>query len=62
VARCLRGAPASQGRRRVSAMVPVGVSGVFSGATLKEGVEATVTELKALQPTVRALGQGGSGP
>jgi len=25
-------------------------SGVFAGATLKEGVEATVAELQALQP------------
>ena len=38
-------------------------SGVFSGATLKEGVEATVAELKALQPKcASALGQGGSDP
>jgi hypothetical protein len=38
-------------------------SEVFSGATLKEGVEATVTELKALQPKcASALGQGGSAP
>jgi hypothetical protein len=38
-------------------------SGVFSAATLKEGVEATVTELKALQPKcASALGQGGSAP
>jgi hypothetical protein len=38
-------------------------SGVFSGATLKEGVEATVAELTELQPKcVPALGQGGSGP
>jgi hypothetical protein len=37
--------------------------GVFSGPTLKEGVEATVAELKKLQPQcASALGQGSSGP
>lgn len=37
--------------------------GVFDAATLKEGVEATVTELKALQPKcASALGEGGSAP
>ena len=37
-------------------------SGVFSGATLKEGVEATLAELQALQPhCAAALGEGGSG-
>ena len=37
--------------------------GVFDAATLKAGVEATVTELKALQPRcASALGQGGSAP
>jgi chromosome segregation ATPase len=37
-------------------------SGVFGGATLKEGVEATVAELQALQPQcASALGQDGSG-
>ena len=34
-------------------------SGVFSGSTLKEGVEATVTELQAIQPQCEAaLAQG----
>jgi hypothetical protein len=38
-------------------------SGVFSGTTLKAGVEATVAELKKLQPQcASALGQSGSGP
>ena len=37
-------------------------SGVFSGATLKEGVEATLAELQALQPhCATALAEGGSG-
>ena len=37
-------------------------SGVFSGATLKEGVEATLAELQALQPQCEtALAEGGSG-
>jgi hypothetical protein len=36
-------------------------SGVFSGSTLKEGVQATVKELQALQPQcASALGQGPS--
>jgi uncharacterized membrane-anchored protein YhcB (DUF1043 family) len=35
-------------------------SGVFSGATLREGVEATVTELQALQPQC-ATALSGSG-
>jgi hypothetical protein len=34
---------------------------IFSGSTLKEGVQATVKELRALQPQCApALGQGGS--
>ena len=37
-------------------------NGVFSGATLKDGVEATVKELQALQPECApALGEGSSG-
>ncbi len=37
-------------------------SGVFSGATLQEGVEATLAELQALQPQCEtALAEGGSG-
>ena len=37
--------------------------GVFSGPTLSEGVEATVTELQALQPQcATALDQSSSGP
>ena len=37
-------------------------SGVFSGATLQEGVEATLAELQALQPQCEtALDEGGSG-
>ena len=37
-------------------------SGVFSGSTLKEGVQATVNELQALQSQCApALGQSGSG-
>ena len=37
-------------------------SGVFSGATLQEGVEATLAELQALQPQcATALDEGGSG-
>jgi chromosome segregation ATPase len=37
-------------------------SGVFGGATLREGIEATVAELRALQPKCApALGQSGSG-
>ena len=35
-------------------------SGVFSGATLREGVEATVAELQALQPQC-ATALSGSG-
>ena len=36
-------------------------SGVFSGATLREGVEATVAELQALQPQcATALGDSGA--
>ena len=36
-------------------------SGVFSGATLREGVEATVAELQALQPQcAKALGDAGA--
>jgi DNA repair exonuclease SbcCD ATPase subunit len=38
-------------------------SGVFGGSTLKEGIEATVAELKNVQPQcTSALGQDGSGP
>ena len=37
-------------------------SGVFNGATLKEGVEATLAALQALQPhCASALAEGGSG-
>jgi chromosome segregation ATPase len=37
-------------------------SGVFGGSTLKEGIEATVAELKNVQPQcTSALGQDGSG-
>ena len=38
------------------------LGGVFNGATLKEGVEATLAELQALQPQcATALAEGGSG-